>query len=692
MIRLPTAAVAALRARLRERGVKASIIAPPPEGDPCDAALAREYGPLCEAMYLVMAADGTLASEERDVIRGALRELDDRIRSRHVETMLREAHEALARDGWDARLAALAEKIGDDKVRAEAAILLGAAVAYADGVVADEENHVMSLLMAALHVDSSRLAELIASLEHVDLLMIGNTTADAADLVLHAAMRLHAPEDLESLAATSGQRADLALVLRLYASFVRSGEELLERSAITPKSISAARIAALRSFAESLPEGPSRPLDDLRLAFGRLSGALESVDRTTSLRMMVDPMQSPPPIVTMELALARVAQMVTRAERRLGQQRELTPIPGDLRPVIESVLEGKPGAREALEQAIARIVAWSARAIPGPLSATVDHALRGLATLPVERPSASPPTAGNAEAPLPEWVPSRRTIGGFYLQRPLGSGSTASVFVVCRAEDRDEKDPQRFALKVPQFDAVAAQSVSEAEFLALFREEAGALLALPEHPNLAGFVTFDARARPKPILVMELVEGIDCETLLAKRQMSVPRALSILDGVLAGLIAMHARGIGHLDLKPSNVVLRGGAEPVLVDFGLSGRKIRPWCATPPYAAPEIWGRASAHATPLTADVYAFGCLAWELLTGRQLFDGPNATTLMQAHIAHDGGPAAVRKLVKDSTRRELATAISACLRMNPDARPAVETLRLEFKRIAATTALGWPIV
>src|SRR5262249_32082485 len=97
-------------------------------GDPFDAILARDYGPLCEAMYLVMAADGQLASEERDVIRGALRELDDRIRSRHVEAMVRDAHEALARDGWDARLASISERIGNDKVRAEAAILLAAAV------------------------------------------------------------------------------------------------------------------------------------------------------------------------------------------------------------------------------------------------------------------------------------------------------------------------------------------------------------------------------------------------------------------------------------------------------------------------------------------------------------------------------------------------------------------------------------
>jgi uncharacterized tellurite resistance protein B-like protein len=605
--------------------------------------------------------------------------------------MMREAHEALARDGWDARLAVLSRSLAHDPVRAEAALLLGAAVAYADGVITDEENNVMSLLMTALDVDPARLDVLIALLENVDSKRVDDRNADAAALLLHAAMRLHAPEDLESFAATSTKRPELALILRLFASFVRSCEELLENSTLTPTSISAARIAALRSLAEALPDNPSPRLDDLWQALGRLSGALDFVDRTAVLRAMVDPTQSPPPIVTLELALARVAQMVTRAERHLGGDVELTPIPGDLRPAVEAVVDGRPGAREVLERTIGLTVEWSRHALPGPLSATLDHALRRLPSLPVERASAQPP-AKTDEAPLPEWVPSRRTIGGFHLIRPLGSGSTACVFEVCRAEDRDEPNPQRFALKVPQFDAVAAQSVSEAEFFALFREEAGALLALPDHPNLAGFVTFDARARPKPILVMELVEGVDCETLLSQRRMDVPRALSILDGVLSGLIEMHARRIGHLDIKPSNVVLRGGVEPVLVDFGLSGRRIRPWCATPPYAAPEVWGHTvSGRATPMSADVYAFGCLAWEMLTGRQLFDGANATALMQTHLGHDGGPDSLRKMVKDPARRDLATAISACLRRDPDARPVAETLRLEFKRIAGTTTARWPI-
>ena len=123
----------------------------------------------------------------------------------------------------------------------------------------------------------------------------------------------------------------------------------------------------------------------------------------------------------------------------------------------------------------------------------------------------------------------------------------------------------------------------------MFRLEAGALLSVPEHKNVARFVTFDAGARPKPILVMELVEGSRCDQVLAVRGLDMPRALGILDGVLAGLEAMHAVGVGPLDVKPSNVILRPSGEPVLVDFGLAGRHIRPGCGTGCYCAPEVWG-------------------------------------------------------------------------------------------------------
>src|SRR6185436_1925360 len=106
-----------------------------------------------------------------------------------------------------------------------------------------------------------------------------------------------------------------------------------------------------------------------------------------------------------------------------------------------------------------------------------------------------------------------------------------------------------------------------------------------------GFVTFDLAARPKPILVMEFIEGTTLERLLAAGSMTTLQALDLLDGVLAGLEAMHAAGLGHLDVKPANVVVRQSGAPVLVDFGLTGRNLRPGCLTGAYGAPEVWGVA-----------------------------------------------------------------------------------------------------
>src|SRR4029453_3897454 len=112
------------------------------------------------------------------------------------------------------------------------------------------------------------------------------------------------------------------------------------------------------------------------------------------------------------------------------------------------------------------------------------------------------------------------------------------------------------ALKVPSYSGQNAHTLSEEEFLQLFREEAGALLTLPQQQNLAGFVTFDPRPPPKPILVVEVVHGPTLERILEKRELSVPVTFAILDGIATGLGAMHAAGIGHFDVKPANIILR----------------------------------------------------------------------------------------------------------------------------------------
>jgi serine/threonine protein kinase len=299
-----------------------------------------------------------------------------------------------------------------------------------------------------------------------------------------------------------------------------------------------------------------------------------------------------------------------------------------------------------------------------------------------------------ASEALPAWMPARRTLGGFYVQRALGAGGVGSVFVVTRVEERGDADAEKLALKVPEYSASAARALSEAEFLKMFREEASALIALPQHPNLARFVTFDAGSKPKPILVMELVEGVTLERLLETRGLDTARALTVLDNVLGGLEAMHAVGVAHLDIKPSNVVMRRGEEAVLVDFGLAGKHLRPGCATGAYGAPEVWGTLEgvAEPSPPKADVYAFGCVAFETLTGRVLFDSESEMTQITMHLAHDGLPRQLKALTKRPELALLVELIFSTLRRDPAERPTAARARKKLSQIAPALALlPWPL-
>jgi serine/threonine protein kinase len=230
----------------------------------------------------------------------------------------------------------------------------------------------------------------------------------------------------------------------------------------------------------------------------------------------------------------------------------------------------------------------------------------------------------------------------------------------------------------------------------LFRDEAGALLSLPRHTNLARFVNFDATAKPKPILVMELIRGQSLEKLIKNGLFTLPQALSHLHGVLSGLAAMHGVGVAHLDIKPSNVILRDEHTPALVDFGLSGRQLRPGCGTLEYCAPEVLGVVPEGLTPpaVAADSYAFGCLAYEVLTGSLLFDADEETALMSQHISHDGWPEPLQRLASTPELHDLAVLIGSCLRRDPRLRPEAKTVKATLSDIALEleqARLRWPL-
>jgi serine/threonine protein kinase len=183
--------------------------------------------------------------------------------------------------------------------------------------------------------------------------------------------------------------------------------------------------------------------------------------------------------------------------------------------------------------------------------------------------------------------------------------------------------------------------------------------------------------------------------LIRSRSLTTERAFRYLDGILAGVEAMHGASVGHLDLKPSNVILRDGETPVLVDFGLSGRKLRPGCGTLDYCSPEVLGTVPADyevPSPLPADIYAFACMAYETLTADLLFDAEDEMGIMSLHVAHDGWPARLASLAQIPDYSDLAMVLAACLRQDPRKRPtAPQARRAIAKASKSLLDRPWPL-
>jgi tellurite resistance protein len=170
MIWLSNSTIARLRDQLRTRGQRPSVaLGDTSQLTPEDAELAvvsAEYGPICEAMYLMMSADGSISAAERDVLKGALRNLSgDTVRSVHIEAMLDRVSREVTEQGRDARLRDVIEHLHEDTARAEVAFVLAAAIAFADSAIADEENETLNLLAEGLGIDEKRADELLDNVE-----------------------------------------------------------------------------------------------------------------------------------------------------------------------------------------------------------------------------------------------------------------------------------------------------------------------------------------------------------------------------------------------------------------------------------------------------------------------------------------------------------------------------------------------
>jgi hypothetical protein len=529
---------------------------------------------------------------------------------------------------------------------------------------------------------------------------VRRTITAALARALDALVRVGACDVIDALLVVSTHAVDAGDLRTLgEASMDPNLVHVLARYALFAELVAGDAQTGLRAFEELTRElalDASSRSEALRTVLVRLGGALAALAAAHSLRGLAPSGGAEPEVVSsLEAALGSLAQLGMGARGRLDPERAPAAPPATPHPLTIAVARVLSGADGSLaEHAVASSLDHLLAGIPKAISKLVAAAVWRLIDLPKEGAAAEHVHSLRLSEALPTWLPPRRTVGGFYFLRALSAGAAGSVFVVTRVEDKGEPDAEKFALKVPEYSATAARSLSEPEFMKMFREEAGALIALPQHPNLAHFVTFDAGSKPKPILVMELVEGTTLERVLEGRGLDMQRALRVLDDMLSGLSAMHSAGVAHLDVKPSNVVLRRGEEAVLVDFGLAGKHIRPGCATGPYGAPEVWGAldGKADGSPAKADVYAFGCVAFETLTGRVLFDADTEIAQIGMHVAHDGFPPPLRALAKRSELGPLAELLFSTLRREPRDRPTAAAVRKELQRVApALLRTPWPM-
>ena len=240
-------------------------------------------------------------------------------------------------------------------------------------------------------------------------------------------------------------------------------------------------------------------------------------------------------------------------------------------------------------------------------------------------------------------------LGPYEILAALGAGGMGEGY---RA--RDAKLNRDVAIKV-----LPAALASDAQYMVRFEREAQ-MLAAQNHPNIATVYGIEQGA-----LVMELIEGADL-----KGPLPVDEALGITRQIAAGLEAAHERGIIHRDLKPANIKVTPAGVVKILDFGLakstgeasaasgSNPTISPTLSLAMTQAGMILGTA-AYMSPEQArgkqvdkrtDIWAFGVVLYEIVTGRRLFEGEDLTETLASVVKDKPDlsdvPANVRRLLE----------------------------------------------
>lgn len=281
-------------------------------------------------------------------------------------------------------------------------------------------------------------------------------------------------------------------------------------------------------------------------------------------------------------------------------------------------------------------------------------------------------------APLPAALTPGTLLGPYRVLEAIGAGGMGQVY---RA--RDERLNRTVALK-----ALPPEGLADSERRRRFLQEARAASAI-QHPNIVTFYDLAAVGN-REFLIMEYVAGKTLGQLIPDGGLPLRDVLGYAVQIADGLAAAHSAAVTHRDLKPVNIMVTEAGQVKLLDFGLA--KLTQPAGTPriqesvtqtgtivgtvAYMSPE---QAEGRKLDVRSDIFSFGVVLHEMLTGRRLFQrGSVASTL--AAIVHDEPPALAE--VAPLAPRELDRILRFCLRKEPGRRfQCMADVKLELEAI-----------
>ena len=280
------------------------------------------------------------------------------------------------------------------------------------------------------------------------------------------------------------------------------------------------------------------------------------------------------------------------------------------------------------------------------------------------------------------------SLGSYTVIAQIGAGGMGEVY---RA--RDTKLDRDVALKV-----LPDAFTSDPDRLARFEREAKVLASL-NHPNI-GHIYGLEEAEGTKALVLELVEGPTLADRIAEGPIPIDEALPIAKQIAEALEAAHEQGIIHRDLKPANVKVKADGTVKVLDFGLA-KALQPEASgasaltttatqigrvigTANYMAPE---QAKGRIVDRRADVWAFGAVVYEMLTGTRAFVGDNVTDTLAAVLRAEVN----LEVLPEETPSRLRQVLRACLQRDPQQRvQAIGDVRLAMAGAFEATAAARP--